>query len=79
MKIRIRYFASLREKAGVEIEEIETNASTVRELYKERKYIHGFTLEDSLIKASVDAEFISLDSRLEENMTLVLMPPVAGG
>ena len=49
-QVRLRYFAILREHAGVNCEERETTSTTVEELYSEIKEEKGFDLEKKIEK-----------------------------
>lgn len=79
MTVRVRYFAKLREEAGLGSETFETAASTVAELWSEATQRHGFTLAADLIRAAQDEEFCAWDSPLVPGQEVVFMPPVAGG
>lgn len=78
MKVTVRYYARLREEAGLASETLETSATTVAQLWDEVSTRHGFTLGVDLIKAAQDDEFCPWDEALRPG-TVVFMPPVAGG
>jgi len=79
MTVPIRYFARLKEEAGVSKETVETSAATVAELWAEVARRHGFTLAPDLIRAAQNDEFCGWDARLVPGTEVVFMPPVAGG
>ncbi len=79
MKVRVRYFAVLREQAGTHFEEVETSARTLGELYEQLQRRHEFTLPSSLVKAAVGTEFRSLNHPVISDSEITFIPPVAGG
>ena len=79
MTVTVRYYARLKEEAGMSRETLETEAATIEALWVELTARHGFTLEAKLIKAAQDDEFCPWDSPLISGALVVFMPPVAGG
>jgi molybdopterin converting factor subunit 1 len=77
-RIRIEYFAILREQAGRAAEEIDTAATTAAELYAEIEARYRFAPLPSL-KVAINDEFRDWESRLAEGDLVVFIPPVAGG
>ena len=81
MKIKVRYFAVLRERLGLEDETIElpegtTVARAVDALADRHDAVAG--LRQSC-RAAVNQAFVTLDEPLSDGDELVLVPPVAGG
>lgn len=79
MTVNVRYYAKLREDAGLPRETVHTQAATVAELWRQVALVHGFGLDASVVKAAVADEFCPWDQRLTEGCEVVFMPPVAGG
>ena len=79
MTVTVRYYASLREEAGLTEETLETQATTISALWDELTGRHPFTLEARLIKAAQGDEFCSWEAPLVAGARVVFMPPVAGG
>ena len=79
MTVTIRYYARLKEEAGIAQETVDTQARTVDALWIEAVARHGFTLEARLIKAAQADEFCSWEAPLIPGALVVFMPPVAGG
>jgi molybdopterin synthase sulfur carrier subunit len=77
--IKIRYFAMLREKAQVSEEQLETSAVTYADLYQELNQRYDFGLPPRMVQVAVNDEFMSLDSKIIPNSSVVFIPPVAGG
>jgi molybdenum cofactor guanylyltransferase len=78
-RLKVRYFAVLREQAGRSSEELETQATTPRELYEELRHRRGLTLAPEFLRVAVNDEFGDWRSPLTDGDTVVFLPPVAGG
>ena len=78
-KIHIQYFAILREQRGLSSETVETRSNSAQELYGELQNKFRFTLPLKLVRVSINNEFKSLDTLLQDNDNIVFIPPVAGG
>jgi molybdopterin-guanine dinucleotide biosynthesis protein A len=78
-RLNVRYFAVLREQAGRTTEEVDTRASTPRELYEELRQQRGLTLAPEFLRVAVNDEFGDWRSPLSDGDTVVFLPPVAGG
>jgi molybdopterin converting factor subunit 1 len=77
-KLRIEYFAILRERAGVDGEELDTEAGTPAELFAELSERYPFPEPDQL-KVAVNDEFSDWQAKLSDGDSVVFIPPVAGG
>ncbi len=77
--INVRYFALLREQAGIESENISVACNTYGELYSYLKEKYAFTIPLEMIQVAVNDEFSQLENFLIENARVVFIPPVAGG
>ena len=78
-RIRVEYFALLRERAGVNEETIETNAQTPAQLYTELVERYGFDIERTRLKVAINAQFGDWSAPLRNGDEVVFIPPVAGG
>ncbi len=78
-KIRIRYYAILREQAGKSEETLETQAATPAALLAELQKRYPFTLNETQLKVAIDAEFRDWQTPLKDGDSVVFIPPVAGG
>lgn len=76
--VNVKYFALLREKAGVESEELFFEG-TYQELYEKLSSQYDFQLPSSMIQVAVNDEFSRMDALVENNSRVVFIPPVAGG
>jgi molybdopterin-guanine dinucleotide biosynthesis protein A len=78
-KIRVQYFALLREQAGRSDESLVTTARTPRDLYDELKARYPFTLPAEMLRVAVNTEFGDWAQPLGDGDAVVFIPPVAGG
>jgi MoaD family protein len=78
-KVRLRYFAVLREYAGVNCENRESSAVTVEDLYDEIKEEKGFELKKDFIRFACNGDFVGSEYSLSDGDEIVFIPPVAGG
>lgn len=78
-KIKMRYFAALREQASISEETVETSAETISELYRELQQKYAFKLQEHQLKVSVNNQFNSFHHKIAEGDNIVFIPPVAGG
>ena len=78
-RVKLQYYAILREQAGRQSETVDTTAATPAALYAELAARHGFRLPASQLKVAVNAAFSDWEQRLEDGDEIVFIPPVAGG
>lgn len=78
-RIKVQYYALLREQAGRREENLETAAGTPRELYEELKTRYPFSLAPEMLRVAVNAEFADWGRPLSDGDAVVFIPPVAGG
>jgi molybdopterin-guanine dinucleotide biosynthesis protein A len=78
-RLKVRYFAMLREQAGRSTEEIETQAGNPRQLYDELQRLRGLTVAPEFLRVAVNDEFGDWRAPLSDGDTVVFLPPVAGG
>jgi molybdopterin converting factor subunit 1 len=81
LRIKVRYFASIRECAGVSTEQIELReGATVENVIIEAKRLHPkLDAKDGTVFVSVNGDFVDLTRRLESSDDVALFPPVSGG
>lgn len=83
MKIRVLYFAGLREALGVGHESIDTNAATASALRAElcaRGGVWAERLGDGRnVRVAVDQTIVRNDADLTEGAEVAFFPPVTGG
>jgi molybdopterin synthase sulfur carrier subunit len=78
MSITVLYFASLRDAAGRDSEQVPLPAS-LRGLYDDLRSRHGFSLPAEKLRVAVDGAFASWDTMLRDGSEIAFIPPVSGG
>jgi sulfur-carrier protein len=83
MKVRVRYFASIREAVGQGSESFETGASTVGAL-RDELIARGGACADSLargraVRVALDQVMSDETQPLREGCEVAFFPPVTGG
>src|ERR1043166_10313199 len=81
MKVRVRFFATLRERAGAaELERTLPGPTTVGELWEalrgEIPKLHAYV---GRIAFAVNEEYVESKTALQDNEEIALIPPVSGG
>ena len=80
MKVKVRYFASIRDRIGLEQEEVETpTGNTLGALYEELKATYGALGEWSRVLLAVNGVYVEPDQCLSEGDVVAVFPPVSGG
>ncbi|MCR6662477.1 MAG: MoaD/ThiS family protein [Luteimonas sp.] len=77
--VKLLYFASLRDAAGVAEETLGTTAADLRALYAELRERHGFVMPLERIRVAVDGAFAKLDDDVRDGSEIAFIPPVSGG
>lgn len=79
IKVNVRYFAALRERAGKDHEVLETDCKTVRDLVDWLITHRGLDLPSPLVRAALNGEFADDFTELSDGDHIQVIPPVAGG
>ena len=79
MRVRVLYFASLRDAAGRDAEELEIEPTSLAQLYDQARARHGFALQRERLRVAVDGSFSSWDAAPHEGAEIAFIPPVSGG
>lgn len=79
IKVNVRYFAALRERAGIDQEALVTECKTVRELVDWLIEHRALDLPSPLVRAALNGKFADDLAELSEGDHIQLIPPVAGG
>jgi molybdopterin synthase sulfur carrier subunit len=77
--IHIRFFAVLREQAGVSSLDFSTNATTPSELYAELQAARGLVFPAALLRVAINEKYATMATLLQPGDRVVFIPPVAGG
>ena len=78
-RIRVLYFAELRERRGMPEETILTDARTPAAVYAEIARRHGFPPRHEGMTVAVNDEMAGWDSDLYDGDTIVFLTPFGGG
>ncbi len=79
MLVRVLYFASLRDAAGIAGEALETQAPDLRALYAQLQARHGFALPVARLRVAVDGAFADWGAAPVQGSEIAFIPPVSGG
>ena len=79
MQVRVLYFASLRDAAGVADELLETQTADLRALYASLQARHGFAMPVERLRVAVDDAFADWDAAPAHGSEIAFIPPVSGG
>lgn len=77
--INVHYFASFREKAGIDSEAVTGEYQNLTELYTDLNNKYQFALPSEMIQVAVNDEFASMNDKILSGSKVVFIPPVAGG
>lgn len=79
-QIQVRFFAILREQAGVSTLTVDSSAPDSAALYAElQQRFPGLSFPAALLKVSVNERYAELTTPLAAGDRVVFIPPVAGG
>jgi molybdopterin converting factor subunit 1 len=81
MKVRIKFFAILRERAGAsEVAKEIAEGSTVGDLWRQLQKDHPkLDVPGIRLLYAVNQNYVSPDQKLKDNDEVVFLPPVSGG
>jgi molybdopterin synthase sulfur carrier subunit len=79
VRYRILYFASLRDAAGRDGEQVESAHADARALYAELRERNGFSLPAERLRVAVNGEFAAWDRAVADGDEIAFLPPVSGG
>jgi molybdopterin synthase sulfur carrier subunit len=82
MKLRLRYFASLRESLGKSHEDISTDAQTVGQLRDQLLAQGGAYLclaRGKAVRMALNQVMVEEDAAISDNAEVAFFPPVTGG
>lgn len=80
MRVKVRYFASIRDRIGTDQEEVETlSETTLGALYEELKATHEALGEWNRVLLAVNGGYMEPDQSLSEGDVVAVFPPVSGG
>ena len=78
MSVTVRYFASLRDAAGMAEESVPVPAS-LPSLYEALQARHGFRFPRERLRVAMDGEFVAWSAPVADGAEIAFLPPVSGG
>lgn len=79
MKIKVKYFASLREQAQKNEEDFGDEFTNPYELYQSLKEKYHFSLDVDEVKVAINGEYQDFTTTIKNMDVITFIPPVAGG
>ena len=81
MKVRVKFFAILRERAGTsEVEKEIAAGSTVADLWRQlQKDYPRLDVPGIRLLYAVNRDYVNMDQELNDHDEVVFIPPVSGG
>lgn len=79
VRVRVLYFASLRDAAGMAQEEVDTDAGDLSQLYARLRAAHGLPFETGQLRVAMDGEFVRWTDAPRDGAEVAFIPPVSGG
>lgn len=77
--VTLQYFASLRERAGIEHETIATETRSLAELYAECDQRHQLGWPVEKLRVAANGEFARWSDPVADGDRVAFIPPVSGG
>ncbi|MBS0192842.1 MAG: MoaD/ThiS family protein [Proteobacteria bacterium] len=79
MRVRLLYFASLRDAAGCEQESLEVATASLADLYEQARSRHGFVLQRQRLRVARNGAFAPWNELAADGDEIAFIPPVSGG
>ncbi|HEY1136697.1 MAG TPA: MoaD/ThiS family protein [Xanthomonadaceae bacterium] len=76
--VTVLYFASLRDAAGCDSEQID-HTGDLATLYRILRARHGFALPIERVRVAVDGAFAGWEDLPRDGAEIAFIPPVSGG
>jgi len=78
--VKVRFFARLRELAGVETQalQVQPNA-TLADVYAVLREMHDALPDQAAVRAALNQEFAEWSTRVRDGDEVAFIPPVSGG
>jgi molybdopterin synthase sulfur carrier subunit len=79
MRLRVLYFASLRDAAGRNEETLDVAIMSLAQLYEDARERYGFALPRERLRVARNGGFAHWDDMAADGDEIAFMPPVSGG
>jgi sulfur-carrier protein len=78
VQVKVLYFASFQEAAGVASEMLTVENSLVS-LFEKLKIRYGFKFQPMQIRVALNGQFVNWDAEISDGAEIAFIPPVSGG
>lgn len=78
-RVRLLYFASLREATGRDSEAFDSEGPDLAALYRDVAARHGLQWPRERLRVAVDGAFARWDDAVRDGSEVAFIPPVSGG
>ncbi len=78
-KIKVKYFALIGERRGIQTDDYETEAGTARQLLHEIEAGRVIPLTTNITKAIINDKFADWDDPIADGDLVTLLSPFSGG
>ncbi len=78
-KIKVKYFALIGERRGIQTDDYETEAGTARQLLHEIEAGRVIPLTTNITKAIINDRFADWDDPINDGDLITLLSPFSGG
>ena len=79
MRVRVLYFASLRDTAGRDEDALDVQPGSLARLYDDVRARHGFAFPRERLRVARNGEFAHWDDVAADGDEIAFIPPVSGG
>ena len=79
MRVRVLYFAGLRDAAGCEKELLDVASHSLAQLYDDARSRHGFAFPRERLRVARNGAFAQWNELAMEGDEIAFIPPVSGG
>jgi sulfur-carrier protein len=79
MRVRVLYFASLKDAAGCDGEWLDVPSASLGSLYDEARARYGFALARERLRVARNGAFAGWSDAASDKDEIAFIPPVSGG
>jgi molybdopterin synthase sulfur carrier subunit len=79
MRVRMLYFASLRDVAGCDQEALDVEMISLSDLYEAVRSRHGFAMPRERLRVARNGAFARWEDVAADGDEIAFIPPVSGG
>jgi molybdopterin synthase sulfur carrier subunit len=79
MRVRLLYFASLRDAAGCDEDKLDVASMSLAQLYENARIRHGFAFPQERLRVARNGAFAHWNEVIVDGDEIAFIPPVSGG